>query len=83
MEFIKAQELKKVSDIMNAIQKDVINSAMFGCTETQTKHYLYLDSKLVNEIEKYLIDAGYKVYLKQGFDSYGAKYTTLTVKWDE
>ena len=83
MEFIKAKDLKTVSNIMNALQKDVINSAMIGNTETQLRHKLRIDEKLTKELEKYLVDAGYKVYLDQGRDFDGASCLFLTLDWSE
>lgn len=83
MEFIKAQDLKTVANIMNALQKDIINSAMCGLTETRDKHSLTVDSKLINAIEKYLTDAGYKVYLKQATSINGVAYTVIKVNWSE
>ena len=83
MEFIKAQDLKTIVNVMNALQKDVINSAMCGLTETQDKHSLTVDAKLINAIEKYLIEAGYMVYLKQSKDVMGTPFTTIKLKWGE
>lgn len=83
MEFIKAQDLKTVANILNTLQKDVINSAMYGYIETQNKHKLKVDEQVINEIEKYLLDAGYKVYLEQGADFDGSLYTYITLVWGE
>lgn len=83
MEFIKAQDLKTVANIMKALQKDVITSAMCGLTETQDKHLLIVDAKLVNVIEKYLIEAGYNVYLEQSKDVMGTPFTLIKLIWGE
>lgn len=83
MEFIKAQDLKTVANILNTLQKDVINSVMNGYIETQNKHKLKVDEQVINEIEKYLLDAGYKVYLEQCADFDGSLYTYITLVWGE
>lgn len=83
MNFIKAQDLKAVSDIINELQRDAINSAINGFTETQDKHSLTVDPKIITVIEKCFIDAGYNVYLDQAIDIEGSNFTLITLTWGE
>lgn len=84
MEFIKAQDLKTVANILKELQFDVMTSAMAGCVRTQNIHKLNMPDVLINHIKQYFTDIGYKVVLHQGNNQLGGEpYTLITLFWGE
>ena len=84
MEFIKAQDLKTVANILKALQFDVMTSAMAGCVRTQKQHILSIPAELIDLIKAYLTDCGYRVDLHQGNNKIGGEpYTLITLFWGE
>lgn len=81
MDFIEAQDLKKVADIIKNLQNDVMNSAILGHTRTQNTHPLTINVKLINRIKQNLTEAGYEVVLTDGKTIDGLPYTLITLKW--
>lgn len=81
MEFIKAQDLKTVANILKALQFDVMTSATAGCVRTQKQHKLTIPAELIDHIKAYLTDCGYKVVLHKGINFNGSSYTLITLIW--
>lgn len=84
MEFIKAQDLKTVANILKALQFDVMTSATAGCVRTQKQHKLTIPAELIDHIKAYLTDCGYRVDLHHGNNKIGGEpYTLITLFWGE
>ena len=84
MEFIKAQDLKTVANILKALQFDVMTSATAGCVRTQKQHKLTIPVELINYIKVYFTDCGYRVDLHHGNNKIGGEpYTLITLFWGE